>query len=291
MSRTCIVTDSGARFASPHFVQQNAVTVVPNRINIGGKLYREGVDLKTDEALRLIASLDTAPQLVPPSVAEYVEVYRRLSRSHDAIISVHMSGQLSESWRNAKTAAEQFAGHCDIAVIDSRSLCVGQGLLVQVAARTIQSVPLFDDVVSAVRGAVERVYAVYYTESLHYLMQRQIMSESHVALGSLLGIKPFLALEDGSLIVIEKVRTRGQAVERLVEFLVEFTDLEEAVIVQHKAHISEPTRMLQDRLSVEFPGRYFPYTTYGASMAAFIGVDATGIVVLEQEASGFDDDF
>jgi fatty acid-binding protein DegV len=107
----------------------------------------------------------------------------------------------------------------------------------------------------------------------------------------MLQIKPFLAMEEGHLRPMEKVRTRVQAVERLVEFAVEFTEIEEAVILQPKAHVTEQTRMLQDRLAVEFPGRHFPHALYGPSLAALIGPDATGLVVLESEIDEDEDDF
>jgi fatty acid-binding protein DegV len=90
---------------------------------------------------------------------------------------------------------------------------------------------------------------------------------------------------------MEKVRTRVQAIERLVEFAVEFTEIDDAVIVQHKPFLSEQTRMLQDRLTIEFPGRVFPHALYGPSLAALIGVDAMGLVVLERELDRIEDDF
>jgi fatty acid-binding protein DegV len=107
----------------------------------------------------------------------------------------------------------------------------------------------------------------------------------------MLGVKPFLGVENGRLLPIEKVRTRAQAIDRLVEFAIEFTDIEDVVILQHKSYISEQTRAIQDRLAVEFPDMYFPYSTYGASLAALIGADATGMVILEQEVEPMDDGF
>jgi fatty acid-binding protein DegV len=141
----------------------------------------------------------------------------------------------------------------------------------------------FETIVKKTRSAVERLYAVYYVESLEYLHKNQIMSNSRTILGAMLGIKPFLSIEEGRIIVIEKVKTRTQAIERLVEFLIEFEDIDDAVIIQPRTHITEQTRIIQDRLSMEFPGKHFPYTLYGASLASLIGTTATGIYVLESE--------
>jgi DegV family protein with EDD domain len=286
-----VLTDSCAHFTTPYFLQQYPVTVVPNKISIGGKSYREGVDLTAEEALKLIAQQSYAPLVSSPTEAQYVEAYNRLARNCDAIISIHASREIFPSWHNAMAAARQLAGHVPIAVIDSQTMCAGQGMLVKAALKAIERESNLDDMVRAVRGAVERIYSVYYVESVNYLLQNKIMSSSHTILSSLLGIKPFLGIEHGRLALIEKVRTRAQAVDRLVEFVVEFAEIEDVVILQHKTYMSEQTRMIQDRLAVEFPGQYFSYAVYSPSMASMIGADATGIVVLEQETDDVEDDF
>lgn len=283
MVKAHIVTDSSAHFAYSHFVKQNPITVISNRIDIGGKIYREGVDIDPTDALHLIAQQTVAPTITSPSVADYVEVYTRLSHSCDLIVSIHASREIFKSWHNAHQAAQQLAGHCDILVIDSQQIGAAQGLLVRSAIRVIEQENTLEAIERRIRSAVERVYSVYYVETIDFLMQNKIMDSSHSVLGMMLGIKPFLTIEEGQIVAIEKVRTRAQAVERLYEFAVEFTDVEEALILQHRHHVSEQARMLQDRLTQEFNGRTFPTSIYGTSLAALIGADATGIVILEKE--------
>jgi DegV family protein with EDD domain len=280
-----IVTDSCAHVLTPHFWEQQSITVVPNRITIAGKAYRELLDLTAEDALRLLATEPFAPIVTPPSTADYLDTYTRLSRSCDAIISIHAS-------REAMTAARQLAGHCQIAVIDSRSLDAGQGMLVKAATRAIRADGTFDEMVKTVRGAVERLYAVYYVESVGYLQQNKLLSGSHTILGAMLGIKPLLGLEDGRPGTIEKVKTRGQAIDRLVEFIAEFADFEEILILQNRPHLTEITRAVQDRLASDFPDQHFPYGVYGASMAALIGTEASGVVILEKalEMDDIDDE-
>ncbi len=291
MENVHIVTDSCAHFANSHFLHQHPVTVVPNRISIAGKTYRDGIDLGAEDALRLMRGQSYAPLVTSPSVADYVDVYTRLARSNETIISIHASREIYSSWQNAKAAARQLAGRCQIEVIDSQMVCAAQGMLVKVAARAIAEDNTLDEVVRTVRGAIERTYAIYYVETVNFLLQNKIVTVSHSILGTMLGIKPFLSLEHGRVILVEKVRTRAQAIDRLAEFVTEFTDIEDVVILQHKSHMSEQTRMLQDRLAVEFPGQYFPFSMYSPSMAALIGTDATGVVILEKEFEDIGDDF
>jgi len=293
MPNVHIVTDSCATFVNKQMTQQHPVTVVPSKVHIGGKIYREGVDLSSDELLNLIAQQGMPSQITPPTMDEFVQTYAEISKTADTIVSIHASREIYPMWNRARIAAQQITGHSQIDVIDTQTLCAGQGMLVKVGLRAIEAGEDFDGIVRAVRGAVDRVYSMYYVEAVTPLLENGIMSSSHTILGTMLGVKPFLAIEEGRLVPVEKVQTRTQALEHLIDFALEFEDLEDAVIVQYRTHPTEQTRALRDRFAIEFPQQGFPHAVYGASFAALIGVEATGVVILEKEdTDGFlNDDF
>ena len=291
MPRIHIVTDSGARFSNPRLVRHFPVTILPNAINIAGTRYLEGIDLDTEQAFQLMSKHGQPPVVEPPSEIEFAELYTRLSHFCDAIISIHPSRELSDSWRNGRLAAQQVSGSCEIAVVDSQSLCAGQGMLIRVAARAAHEQQTAENIIQTVRQAVNRSYSVYCVNNVDFLRANHIMKPSHAVLATHLGVKPFVSLEDGNIIVIEKVRTRAEVIDRMVEFLVEFTELEDAVVLQDQRHITEETRVLQDRLALEFPGQHFPFTMYSATMASYLGTEATGVAVLEKAVDEFDYDF
>jgi len=291
MPRVHLVTDSGVRFSNPRFIKHYPLTILPNQIEIGGNSYKEDIDLSTERALELISRQKTPPRVIPPSTNDFAEVFARLSYHCDAVISIHPSRELSDSWQHGRLAAQRVAGSCEIAIVDSQSLCAGQGMLVRAAARAAYKEETAAGVIQAVRGAVKRIYSVYCVGQVDYLQFHKIMSPSHVILSRRLGIKPFVSLEEGRLIVIEKVRTYAQAIERMVEFLVEFAALDDALILQPCKHISEDTRVLQDRLTLEFSEQYFPFAMYSATMATYLGTAASGVAVLEKEMEDLDYDF
>jgi fatty acid-binding protein DegV len=164
-------------------------------------------------------------------------------------------------------------------------------MIVRAAVRLAEQDIEVEEAIRRVRGTIDRIYVVYYVEEINALLQNSILSSSHTILGSMLEVKPFLSMDDGEFKPIEKVRTRIQAIDRLVEFVVEFTEIEDVVILQNKSYISDQTRMLQDRLAIEFPGRHFPYTLYGPSLTALIGTEVTGITLLESETEYVSDGF
>ncbi len=289
MSRIHIVTDSYANFVDPRFLIEQPVTVIPNQIQMGADRFREGVDMDNEQALALIRQYQIVPAIIEPTIEDYIHTYRHLIPNHDAIISIHASREISTNWERARTAAQQMMGQCKIVVIDSQMLCTAQAMLVQVAARAVLQQMQTEDIVRQVRGAIERIYAVYFVETLDYLRVNKIMDASHAILGSMLGLKPFITLESGQPVLMEKVKTLSQAVERLVEFAVEFTDIEQGAILHYQTALSEPLHLLSERLMQDFPAQPFPRAVYNPSMAALIGPDATGMVILECEMDAIDD--
>ncbi len=290
MPRIHIVTDSGARFSNPRLISSLPVTILPNTIDIDGKRYQEGVDLESETAFSLMAQPKAPPTVIPPSEEDFVELFARLSHHYDAVLSIHPSRELSESWHNARLAAQRTGGNCEFAIVDSRSLCAGQGMLIRVAARAAQEEDSVEAVIQTVLDAVKRIYSIYCVHDTRCLRARGIMKPSHSILSERLGIKPLVSVEGGEIIIIEKVLSESDTIERFIEFLVEFDALADALILQMQAPISEQTRILQDRLALEFPGQHFPFTMYSATMASYLGTAATGIAVLEKvEAAPYAD--
>ena len=282
-----IVTDSSARLALPHSAKPTqshatSLTILANRVEINDQIYREDIDIGREDLFKLIAQQSIPPKIHPPSSEDFLNLYMHLANKHEAIISLHPSEALLASGNNARLAAQQLAGtSCPIVVMDSGTICVGLGILVRYAVQLAQKEANLDRFIQQIRSASERIYSLYVVDSLEFLEYNQIVSPSRAILGTMLGIKPLLSLEEGRLQVVEKVRTRAQAVERLVEFLVEFVDLDEAFIVQPRPQPSEMSRLLQDRLATDAPQRQLFYTLYGATLASWIGTDALGVVVLE----------
>jgi DegV family protein with EDD domain len=286
-----IVTDSSARFVQAGLAHQYSIYVLPNTVEIGDHRWLEEADFVLDELLRLMAETRLMPRVIAPSAEAYAALYRQLVERHRAIVSIHPSRELSRSFENARAAALRVqVTSCPIVVLDSRTICAGQGVIVRLAAELAQRDLPLHDLLDAVRSALERVYSLYYVETLEYLRQSAIIADSRAILGSLLGIKPLLTVEDGRFKVIEKVRTRSQAYDQLVEFLAEFDALEETIISQARSGAWEQARAVQERFSHEWKDLSVNFTTHCAAMIALLGAEAGGIVVLEREYT-YDDEF
>jgi fatty acid-binding protein DegV len=82
---------------------------------------------------------------------------------------------------------------------------------------------------------------------------------------------------------MEKTRSRPQALEKLVEFVTEFTDIEYLAIMHGDNAPSADALQVRERLEAAYPGRAWPLLTYGPSLAALLGPHALGVMVCEEE--------
>jgi DegV family protein with EDD domain len=296
MSHIRIVTDSTAHFTDPTFPARHNVTIVPLTIQIGRQTFQDGVDITTGQLFqRVKPNGSSLPTAAAPTPEQFAAVYEELHKSSTQIISIHASGKLSHVPHNARLGADNFQGRCKIIVIDSLSTSIGLGVLVEAAALAVERGETFDEVVKLVRGMVPRLYTVFFIETMDYLAQAGRIGKAQAVLGQMLGIKPFLTLEEGDIVPMEKVRTRAQAIEKMVEFVIEFSDIEQMGILQSSPQPTEDTRLLLERLALEFPGREWPVLAYGPALATLLGPDAMGVIIYEGEsdpesASFADDD-
>jgi DegV family protein with EDD domain len=280
VSRVYVVTDSAATI-DPAIVEQFDITVVPLTVSIDQKEYLDGTDLDHEELLLRMTHNRIRPSIVGPTADQFRRTYSRLTRQTDQIISLHSSASLSLVHEEAQKAASEFLGRCDIVVMDSETLSLGLGILVKEAAQLANQSVTLNEIMRQIRGIIQRIYIVLITETMDYLEHSHLISSAQAILGTMLGIRPFLAIEEGKIIPMEKVRSRERAIDKLIEFAGEFSDIEQMAILQSTSYPTEETKMLQERLELIVPGYEFPILLYGPMLASHIGPDGMGLVVYE----------
>lgn len=280
MSLVRIVTDSTAQLEQER-AKELGVTVVPLEIGFGKQKFREGIDITAEEFFHRVAHSPVMPSVAAPSMEEFRQVFATLSQATDQILSLNVSSKLNETCAHARAAAEHFLGRCEIMVVDSWTISLGLSILVEAAAQAALSGETLDEIVRLVRGMIPHIYAVFFTDTLEYLERDQHLSKSQSTLGTMLGIRPFLAIEEGEILPMEKVRTREKAIDKLLEFVAEFSSIEQIAIVQSPSRAGKDARLLHDRLQSNFPSYEFGTITYGPTLGTHIGPHGLGLIVYE----------
>jgi DegV family protein with EDD domain len=275
-----IVTDSTA-YLEPGVAEELEISVVPLNIHFGDEILRDGVDITAAEFFRRLDRSPEMPTSSPPSRSTFEKLYSKLSKTTDEIVSIHISDKLSQTCAMANAAAAPFLGRCDIAVVDSLTTSLGLGILATAAAEAAAQGETLDEIVRLLRGMIPHIYVVFLVETLDYLERGGRIGRAQAILGSMLGIKPLLIMEEGEIVPLEKVRTRSRAIDKLFDFVVEFPHIEQMAILQKSPVATEETLLLIERLELVLPEMEFPIISYGPVLATHVGPNTMGIIVYE----------
>jgi DegV family protein with EDD domain len=283
MDKVRIITDSNA-YLSPAAIEQYRIQVIPHRIRASGDVADEKLGHAAEELFRRLPSVSVLPQgqlpqVLAADVNRILELYQTTGREAEQIMSIHMSSQLSPMWQQARRAAEMLKGRYTIRVIDSMSTSFGLGLLVEMAAQAAAAGANVHEIARIVNGAVPHLYVSVFSESLNYLERSAQLSASQSLLGTLLGIKAMLMMEEGRLQPLEKVQTREEVVEKLYDFVAEFANVERVGVLHHE--YSDSCAALIERLQLLLPRATIQTVNYPSSLGVHLGPHMLGVVVYE----------
>jgi DegV family protein with EDD domain len=276
MRQVRIVTDSTCDL--PHALcEEMGIVVVPLNVHFGEAVYRDQIDLDSDEFLRLLAKNAELPKTSQPASGLFEETYTRLCADGSEVVSIHLSSKLSGTLHSAEMARDALRSRCLVDVVDSRSASLGLGLIVLSAAQLAHAGADSRQIVSHVRRLAPNVHILFFVDTLEFLLRGGRIGRARALLGTLLNIRPILKLEEGEVHPVEKVRTRSKAIDRLVEFVELFPEFERLAIVH--SNTSGDVETLLRRLEPLYPRERITVGQYGPVIGTHAGPGGIGVVV------------
>lgn len=277
-----LITD-GTAFLPAARLRELGIISLPIVAQASGRHFM--YDQQTHEHLDLLRELEKSRspvEIVGPSSEDFRAVFERTLYRTNKMLVILSSSHLSPIIRNARTAARDFLGRCDITILDSQTISVGLGLLVEKAGELLKQGDLpLADIVKHIRGMIPRIYVVLISHTLDYIYHSGKLSAMQAILGAMLKVHPFLEIEDGDIIPLEKSRKPERALDKLVEFASEFTRINQLVIFQSGAQPTEEALLLKTRLEQIIPNQEFPIIVYDPVLASHIGPEGVGMVIYE----------
>ena len=210
-----IVTDSTA-YLLPKTLAEYDVRVVPIKIAFGTEVFSEGVDITNEEFYRRLVKSSTLPTTSQPPVSDFAKVYSELTSLGHPIFSIHISAKLSGTINSALTAREEFP-EAQIEVVDWLSM--GMGLLVTAAARAAEEGQDLPQIKAKIEQLASCVSIFAMVDTLKYAWKGGRIGRGTALLGSLLNIKPILALENAEAKPLARARSRAKGVEYMLKLM------------------------------------------------------------------------
>jgi DegV family protein with EDD domain len=245
-----IVTDSVADLPS-QVVQELGITVIPLLVRFGTELYRDGVDLTTDEFYDMLARSKVFPVTSVPSPATFAEAYDKLAEETGEILAIMVSSKLSGTYEVALQSIGLMKRKCRVEVVDSLCAVMAQGFVVMKAAEAANAGASLGEVIEVTRKNIPRAGFLAAFDTLEYLRRGGRIGKAQAFLGSMLKISPLITLKDGVVEPAGRTRSRAKAVDHLYNFATGYSYIEE-MAVEHTACPDEAEALIK-RLSSKFP--------------------------------------
>lgn len=276
MARIAIVTDSTSSLP-PHLAEEHGIHVMPVYVTFGRQTFRDGVDLDAEQFYRRLRESKELPTTAQPSVMDFVQAYTELARQAEAIVSIHLSHEMSATLDSALAAAKELP-QVPIHVIDSRSASMGLGLMVLAAARVAAAGRSAAEVIGTIRDLIPKMKVIFTVNTLEYLHEGGRIGGAAALLGLALSIKPILYVKDGRVEALERTRTRRRAKERLLEIMEAWARSAPAVhvAVLHAA-VPEEARVLADQVASRFQCAELHITEAGPIIGTRAGPGTLGL--------------
>jgi DegV family protein with EDD domain len=276
---TRIVTDSTA-YLPGEVVDEHGIEVVPLHVVVGGRDHVEGRDISAERvaaALREYTIVTTSR----PTPQVFTETYQRLAdEGATAIVSIHLSSQMSGTVEAARSAAAD--APVPVEVVDSETIGMAMGFAVVTAAEVAAGGAGVQAVLEAVRSRLLPSGVLFYVDTLEHLRRGGRIGAASALLGSALAIKPILAVRGGRIVPVEKVRTSTRAVARIEAMVVEQVELGGLVVDVAVHHLDAPARAEQiaSELRTMVPGSpEVLVVELGAVVGAHVGPGTVAIAL------------
>ena len=276
--KVVVVTDSIACLTN-ELVEQYKIEIVPIRLLVQGKVYRDSLDITPSEAYELFLQDPESFTTSPSSPGHYLEVYREASERAKSILCITLSSKLSTGYDMARAAKEQAKTELPttfIEVLDSQNVTAAEGFVALAAARAAANGKDLTGVIKVAEKVRDKVTFIILLDTIRHVYRTGRIPKVAAQVGSILKIKPILTSSDGLVRFNGLVKNRERGISRLLEMLRDKVGKNPVHLAVMHAYAPEEAEMLKERISSEFNCAELWITEFSPVMGYATGTGTVG---------------
>ena len=254
------------------------VHVVPLTVRFGEEEYIDGVTINHKVFYEKLVESDVLPTTSQATPHAFAEEYEKAAQAGESAVVITVSSKFSGTYQSAVIAAQEYD---NIYVVDSSSVAIGGAILIERALELLDEGLDAKEIAERLEEEKKNIVIVALVDTLEYLKKGGRISKTVAFAGSVLNIKPVLAVIDGEILILGKARGSKQGNNLLVQeiekaggidftrpILLGFTGLSDALLLKY---IEDSKYIWEEGLEK------VRYTTIGSVIGTHVGPGAIAV--------------
>lgn len=271
MSKFALVTDSTA-YVPADLVQKHNISVVPLILVWGDEMFEDGVDILPKEFYTRLKTAKVMPSTSQATPAKMQAIFQSLIDQGMDVLGMFISSKLSGTMQSAMQAKDTMGSAGEkITLVDSQCTSMALGFQVLAAARAMDAGASLQECATIAEKAHEKAGLFFAVDTLEFLHRGGRIGGAQRFIGSALNLKPILALKDGRVEGVERIRTKGKAQDRILELVSEQVKGKSNIrLATVHANAAEDAKILLDRAAKALN----PSETFVTDLSPVVGTHA-----------------
>ena len=198
-----IIVDSACDIEAAE-AEKLGITILPIKTRFGETEYLDGVTMSHEQFYEMLIESDCMPTTSQVAPYEYEEAFRRVKEQQDTAVCITISAKLSGCFQSANIAGSHYEDCVEI--VDSNNVCIGERILLMRAVQLRDEGKSASEIAAVLEEEKKHIRLIALLDTLEYLKKGGRISAAAAIAGSVLSIKPVIAVEDGEVVVLGKAR-------------------------------------------------------------------------------------
>lgn len=221
MPKIAIVTDSTA-YIPPDLVDTHNLTVTPQILIWGEESYLDGIDILPNEFYSRLESAKVMPTTSQVTPATMKSTFEEIINKDQIVLGIFLSSKLSGTIQSALQAKDMIGKAAErVTIVDSETTAMALGFQALAVARAVEDGASLDEAISLADKTREHTGVYFAVDTLEFLHRGGRIGGAQRFLGTALNMKPVLAVQDGRVEAVERIRTKRKALDRVIEVVSE----------------------------------------------------------------------
>ena len=274
-----IITDSTSDLTAQEAAALN-VHLIHMRVIFEDGVFVDGVDISKEEFYAKQAEAKVLPKTTQLNPQEYCDAFQPLLDSGDEVVAILVSSRLSGSFQSATIAAGMVEGGERLHLVDSLNATIGEGLLVREAVRLRDAGKSAAEIAAELEALRSRVRFIAFVGTLKYLKMGGRISATTAAVGTMLHISPVVAVVDGEVKAVGKVRGSQKIMAYTLDFAREYpVDTRHCVVFGH-SRCQDTMEAYRDKVAEALGIRDYFSEELGAVIGTHAGPGCCGLAYI-----------